>query len=48
MCGPENLHVNTKFLWLRKQAALGDDIGARRVSWLDGWGSELVLLSTST
>ena len=33
----ENMQVQTKFLWLRKPAALGDLIGGWRVCWLGGW-----------
>ena len=31
------MHVETKFIRLRKQAAVGDDIDGWRVCWLGGW-----------
>jgi hypothetical protein len=34
------MDVDTKFLRLRKQAALGDDIGGWRVCWLGGWSRD--------
>ena len=34
------MHVETKFIRLRKQAAVGDDIDGWRVCWLGGWGRD--------
>jgi hypothetical protein len=33
------MQIQTKFLWLRRPAALGDRIDGWRVCWLGGWDS---------
>jgi hypothetical protein len=38
--GEPGMHLETKFLWLREQVALGDDIDGWRVCWLGGWGRD--------
>ena len=40
---PEELKVETRFLSLRKPAALGDRIDGWRVCWLGGWDKSKVL-----
>jgi hypothetical protein len=32
-----DMHVQTKFLWLRRPVAIGDRVDDWRVCWLVGW-----------
>src|SRR5215471_13266057 len=38
-----NMQVQTKFLWLRKPVAIGDQVDGWRVCWIGGWHTCRVL-----